>query len=70
MPSSKPADPESVKKKMEEASQRMRATADAPAAAGPKSIIPEIYAKQESSPLKFTVDSDAGKNDFKIELKD
>jgi hypothetical protein len=69
-PGSKPSDPEAVKKRMEEASQKMRTSAETPAAAGPKSIIPEIYAKQDTTPLKYTVEPDAKKNEFKIELKD
>jgi hypothetical protein len=35
---------------------------------GTKSIIPERYAKADTSNLSFTVDKDASKNDFKIVL--
>ncbi len=35
---------------------------------GGKSIIPERYAKAETSNLKYTVEKDSSKNDFKIEL--
>lgn len=37
---------------------------------GPKSVIPEKYAKPDTSNLKFKVESDASKNQFKIELND
>jgi hypothetical protein len=68
-PTSMPSDPEAVRKKMEASSQRMRYGAGAEAS-GPKSIVPEIYTKPGTTPLSFTVEVDASKNDFKIELKD
>jgi hypothetical protein len=69
-PGTIPSDPEEVKKRMEAQGRQMLEGASKAAGAGPKSVIPEIYAKQSSSPLSFTVDSDGSKNDFKIELKE
>jgi len=69
-PGSIPSDPEAVKKRMEAQGRQMLEGASKPPDEGAKSVIPEIYAKQTSSPLSFTVDSDGSKNDFKIELKE
>ena len=69
-PSTIPSDPEAVKKKMEARGRDMMAGGGQTATAGPKSIIPEIYAKPGTTTLAFTVDPDGKKNDFKIDLQE
>lgn len=67
-PTTKPADPEAMRKMMDPGA-KMRAQ-EGNAASGPKSLIPEIYGKLDKTTLAFTVDSDVSKNQFPIDLKD
>ena len=57
---------------MQEASKRMAemTTSFQGKAKSKKALIPERYQNADKSDLKFTVDANASKNDFKIELKD
>jgi hypothetical protein len=70
MPSNAPTNPEEMKKKMDLGSQMRGAAGDGGASAEPKSIIPEIYGKPATTTLTYTVDSDASKNQFAIDLKE
>jgi len=67
-PTTKPADPEEMRKKMNLGSQ-MREVEGA-GASGAKSLIPDIYGKPDKTTLSFQVETDAAKNQFKIDLKD
>jgi hypothetical protein len=63
------------KAEMEKMFQKMSkpgegSTQDVVIGAGSKSVIPERYTKSDTSDLKYTVEKDASKNDFKIELKE
>jgi hypothetical protein len=69
-PTTKPTDPEAVMKKMEARGRQMLEGASKPVVTGPKSVVPEMYTRPDSSPLTFTVVPDGSKNDFKIELKE
>jgi hypothetical protein len=59
---------EEMKKKMNLGAKMRGAAADT--TAGPKSIIPESYGKPATTTITQTVESDASKNQFTIELKD
>jgi hypothetical protein len=71
-PTGKPSNPEEFRRQMVEGTaEKMRAQSESPdSSSAPKSVIPEIYGKPETTTLTFTVDSDTSKNQFPIDLKD
>ena len=67
MPTTRPANPEEMRKQMAAMGPQMQSSDEA---SKPKSIIPEIYGNPTTTTLTYTVDSDASKNQFTIDLKD
>jgi len=65
-----PANPEDARARMADMAKKMQQNSSGPTNAGPKSIIPELYSKLDTTPLAQRVEADASKNQFTIELKD
>ncbi len=69
MPRFEKTDNPEARKKMQEAMMK-RMTSGGADSSKTASFIPKRYAKQNESNLQFTVSTNAGENDFKIELTD